>query len=341
MREPSFADAFEVLCLQAAADGRGDVLFGDCVDRARSAMRPFLVGEKFPSVYLEFPLSGDPFLDVTVLYDKLAPETRIESPAAEGSEALLDWFARECSDNGKVSCGFELDTSKVEIPRAAVHFQPREHVELVEAFCNSIGEPNRAQLYLEQANRMPDGWSLSFFGLFRGRPDYPLRVCGYLSAAAIDACRNDPDYLPSAFQTIGFEAYDADLLARVRELMGIGPQTFDFQFDVLPDGTLGETFALDFQYNVEQPKAVRETFSGGSGSRSMQLLESWGIADDRWKLIPDAAFARSIPVEREDGSLGRFSFTLMPGWAKARWRNGVLQPAKFYFFGKAGILVDD
>ena len=50
MKALSHADAFEVLCLQAADDGRGDVLFGDSLPRARKALRPFMVGEKFPSV---------------------------------------------------------------------------------------------------------------------------------------------------------------------------------------------------------------------------------------------------------------------------------------------------
>ena len=78
MKALSHADAFEVLCLQAADDGRGDVLFGDSLPRARKALRPFMVGERFPSVYLEFPLLGAPFLDVTVLYAALEAGTRID-----------------------------------------------------------------------------------------------------------------------------------------------------------------------------------------------------------------------------------------------------------------------
>ena len=71
------------------------------------------------------------------------------------------------------------------------------------------------------------------------------------------------------------------------------------------------------------------------------LYERWGIADERWRLIPDTAFARSLPVTRADGTAAAYSFTLMPGWSKARWRNGVLQPAKFYLLGKAGVLKKD
>ena len=117
---PSQPDSFEVLCLQAADEGRGDVLFGESLDRARKAARPFMIGEEFPSVYLEFPLIGKPFLDITMLYDKLKPGVRVESEAAEGTGEMLDWFAEACLDRNGVCCGFELYVKDPALPRAAV-----------------------------------------------------------------------------------------------------------------------------------------------------------------------------------------------------------------------------
>ena len=105
MKVPTYADAFEVLCLQAADSGRGDVLFGECFARARKAGRPFMVGKRFPSVYLEFPLAGEPFLDITMLYGDLEPGTRLvlytdgvtEAEQADkkqfGEDRLLEWAA--------------------------------------------------------------------------------------------------------------------------------------------------------------------------------------------------------------------------------------------------------
>ncbi len=89
---------------------------------------------------------------------------------------------------------------------------------------------------------------------------------------------------------------------------------------------------------METPQAVRDSFYGGPASRVMQLLEGWGIADKRRQLIPQAAFARSLPVKRESGETARYSFTPMPGWAKVRWQSGELQPSKFYLYAQAGIL---
>lgn len=333
----SHSYAYQVLLLQAADEGRGPVLFGDSLVRAREVAQPFMVGKDFPSVYLEHPLLGDPFLDVTILFGELAPGTRIESPLAAGTEAMLDWQARVRPKVDGVCCGFELDTKDPALPAAAVHCQPRTHIELVEPFCEAVGEPERAALYLDTAARMPEDWRLSFFGMFRGRPGSPLRVCGYLPDDETEAC-TEPAHLTERFGEMGFSAFDDAMLEQVASFMAVAPGTVDFQFDVLPDGSFGPTFAIDVQFEIAQPDAVRDAFEDGPASRVMGRLEEYGAADERWHLVPEATFARSLPVETDDGKLGRYSFTIMPQWVKARWTNGALQPAKHYFMAKAGLL---
>ena len=335
---PSFGDCFEVLCLQASDGGRGPILFGESLERTRTLARPFVVGKEFPDTYLEFPLKGDPFLDVTLLYGKVEPGTRIASDAAAGTGDIFDWYADVRVQHPEVSFGFELDTKEQELPPAAIHFQPRIHTELVAPFCKLAGEPERADLYLDVCKRMSETWPLSFFGMFRGRPDSPLRICGYINDLEERHCAEDPDRIQNVFDQVGFTAYDSEMLKQVRDLMMVAPAGVDFQFDVYPDGTLGDTFAIDARFNLEQPEAVRASFDQGIASRTIGLFERWGITDDRWSLAVDASFARSLPVVMDDDSVRLLAFTLMPQWTKARWRNGVLQPAKLYCLGKASYL---
>ena len=338
MREPTFEQAYQVLLLQAAGEGRGPLLFGDSLERAGEAVLPFLVGESFPDVYLEHPLLGDPFLDVTVLFGPVEPGTRIESPAAGDHAAMLDWFARARGLNDAISFGFEVDTKEERLPVSAVHFQPRVYTELVRPFCEAAGEPQAAELYLALAERMPKSWPLSFFGMFRGRPCAPLRVCGYLAPREREECAVDPDHLAAAFDTVGFSAYNDAMLSQVSALMAAAPGCVDFQFDVYPDGSIGHTFAIDVQFGVEQPKAVWASFDHGPGWGVMNLLEQWGAADSRWKASVQAAFARALPIETAVGERGLYAFSIMPQWVKARWINGLLQPAKLYHLAHSGLL---
>lgn len=337
MKIPSHADAFEVLCLQAADEGRGAVLFGESFERARKVARPFMVGEKLPSVYLEFPLLGEPFLDVTVLMGELPAGTRIDSPAVEGVDGLLEWAGDACKVSDSICFGFEIDAKEASLPAAAVHFQHFAHMELVAPFLEAIGEPERAGAYLDLAARMPQGWPLAFFGLFRGRPQAPLRACGYLDKLEKAACAKDPAHIAAAFDAVGFTAYDDAMLDCASRILAATPGGVDFQFDVFDDGRLGPTFAFDLQFDIAQPEEVRASFADGPAAHVLGLLEDLGVADGRWKLAGDAAFAQAIGVELDSGEAGRFAFTLMPQWVKARWTDCALQPSKLYHLAKAGI----
>jgi len=107
---------------------------------------------------------------------------------------------------------------------------------------------------------------------------------------------------------------------------------------VYPDGTLGTVFALDNQFGIQQPAAVRDCFQNGGGAQVMQTLQRWGVADDRWRLTAEASFATYLPCQREDDTWGKYAFTLMPQWVKTRWADCTMQPAKVYYLGKACFL---
>lgn len=338
MRAFAYTDIFQVLLLQLADEGRDVALLGGGAERARSACLPFLIGTAFPDLYFEFPLAGNPLLDVTVLYNKLEAGARVRSDAAANTGGMLDWFAGACKTCDHISMGFELDTSKPELPRAGIHFQPRTHLELVEPFFAAVGEPERARLYLDLAARMPKGWPLSFFGMFRGRPGSPLRVCGYMDKAEKEACAEEPAHLAAAFDAIGFTAYSDAMLAEVGAIMGAAPGPTDFQFDVFPDGRIGSVFAVDVQFGLKQPASVRASFSDGSTARLLDLLQDRGVVDERRNLAAGASFARALPIEREDGTSAKCSFTLLPQWLKVRWTDGVLQPAKLYYLGSSELM---
>ena len=337
MRIPSNELACRTLFLQAADNGRGPALFGSGKDRACEAIIPFLKGVPFPEMYLEFPLAGDPFLDVTVLYGEIKTGTRFDSPAAAGTEGIIDWFADAHAACSEICFGYELDTKESSSTPAAVHFQPRRHSDLVLPFCRALGREDAALLYVDLAARMPEGWPLSFFGLFRGRADAPLRVCGYMDDSEKKRCMENPARLDTVFRTVGFKAYDDLMLSRIAAALAAAPVMVDFQFDIFPDGTLGSTFALDIGFRTEQSETIRSSFLDGPFAEVMNLFESWGVADSRWKLVSDISLTRSVPVEDEEGRTRLFALVLQPHWIKIRWTDGVLRPSKMYCLAHAGL----
>ena len=336
MDKPTQMIAFDALYRLAARDGREEALFGRSIELARPAYEKTLVGDGYPTAYLEFPLLGKPRFDLLSVHDYIKPGSEFAPGAGFGYQAMIDWFSTlEYDGKTTVSCGIELDCGEGETERAGVYLQQRRHHELVAPFLESVGEGDRAASYHEVLSRMPVGWPPAYVGLFPGREGTPLRIGGYLSDSAKDAFSDNPKQLGRAFDDIGFVAYDEDMLNRCAEFMALAP-TVDFQFDIMADGSLGDTFGLSLSFNEAKPREARECMEEGYGARLMGALERWGLADERWRLIADAAFARHVGFEREDGTEGRFALCVLFNYAKVKFTNAQAQPSKFYLILESG-----
>ena len=335
MRKPGQMEAFDALYAIAAGDGRGEALFGDSIGLARDVYERTLIGGGYPAAYLEFPLLGEPCFDLLSVHACVESGARFAPGAGFGRQGMFDWFAGVCEPGGSVSCGIELDTSTGETERAGVYLQQREHNELVAPFLESVGEAGRARAYLDVLDRMPDGWPPAYVGLFSGREGAPMRIGGYMDADELARCAEEPAHLGERFRQIGFSAFDAPMLERCAEFMRLAPSV-DFQFDIMPDGSLGDTFGLSLSFNETKPREACACMESGYGAGLMQVLQGWGLADERWKLIAGAAFARHVGYECEDGAEGRFALCVRFNYAKVKFRACEPQPAKFYLTCVAG-----
>ena len=333
--KPSQMTVFDALYSIAAGDGRGEALFGNSIEIARDAYERTLIGDGYPEAYLEFPLLGAPGFDLLAVHNTVQPGSRFPSGAGFGYQEMFDWFSGICDIDVDVSCGIELDTSVGETERAGVYLQHRGHPELIAPFLDSIDEEARTESFLTVANRMPDGWRPAYVGLFPGRAGTPLRVGGYLGHDMHNACADDPALLAAQFDRICFSAYDDEMLSRCSLLLSLSPAA-DFQFDIMPDGTLSDVFGLSLSFNDTKPRQARACMESGYGARICRTLQDWGLADERWRLIAGAAFGRHVPFSREDGSQGRFALCCMFNYAKVKFAGAVAQPAKFYLRLSAG-----
>ena len=331
MRKPTQTEAFSTLYTIAAADGRGEALFGDSFDQALEFYQRTLIGNGYPSVHLEFPLLGEPCLDLLSVHGKVPLGARFAAGAGYGCQPMFDWFAEVCADTHahNTSVGLELDLSAGQTQTVGVYLQQRQHTQLVAPFLESVGEAARAQRYLDTLERMPEGWPPSYVGLFPGRAGTPMRIGGYMGDAERARCADDSTYLEGRFRQIGFTAFDAHMLDCCMEFMRLAP-SIDFQFDTMPDGSLGDTFGLSLSFNKARPRETRECMTSGYGGRLMHVLQGRGLADSRWHEIAGTAYARSVGFEREDGTKGRFALCVRLNYAKVKFSSGEPMPAKFY-----------
>ena len=321
---------YELMCRRVLNDTDTSMLFGDCFSRMRASVPPFLIGDVFPEVYFEFPLKGDPFGDVSILYGDLDPGCTIDSDYAGDCNAMLGAYSVMRKENHDASCGFELDTSSPVPGNAAVHFEPYSHTDLVIPFCDSIGARSYGELYLKAYRRLGPDLTPSFFGVFRGRGDAPLRVCGYIEKPLQKLLCEGSQNVKKIFDKKGFGSYNEDMLRQISEAMNTAPIGVDYQMDVYPDETLGDMFSLDIALLENASDAVRRSLSDGASSRVISFLHKYGIADDRTSALSDIAASFAVPDQKKDGSSAVRTFIIKPAWIKVRWRAGKLQNAKCY-----------
>ena len=335
IEKPSQMTVFDALYSIAAKDGRGEALFGNSFDIARDAYERTLIGDGYPAAYIEFPLLGSPGFDLLSVHSDVRPGSQFAPGAGFGYQAMFDWFADVRGAGANASCGIELDTSIGETEQAGVYLQYRKRSDLIAPFLNSIGEEARTESFLAVTNRMPEGWPPAYVGLFPGRAGTPLRIGGYMGCDIQKACADDSALLAAHFDQIGFSAYDDEMLSKCSVFMSLAP-SIDFQFDIMPDGTLGDVFGLSLSFNETKPREARACMENGYGAQICRTLQEWGLADERWKLIAGAAFARHVPFSREDGSEGRFALCCLFNYAKVKFAGAVAQPAKFYLRMSSG-----
>ena len=128
------------------------------------------------------------------------------------------------------------------------------------------------------------------------------------------------------------------MLSQMAQVLQTAPSAVEFQLDLLPDGTLGDALSLGIRFDIARPGLVRSSFTDGADARVMGLLESWGVADERWKQGVDMTVAHALPVNLHDGTPGRYGIMIMPQWVKVRWKAAKLRPAKLYHLATAGLM---
>lgn len=311
------------------ADGRAEALFGEGPQRALDSYRRFSTDGAKPCALMEFPLLGNPSYDIIVgIYQRgLKPGDCLADTTQPRAQAVVDWAAH-WQGAKPLEVLFELDADGGKDQRPGIHCRHQGQIDAVDEFYALVGEAWRAPLYRAVAQRVSQEWQCEYAAVFPGRANQVTRIELALVGEAQKRAAGHPEHIRNCFDAIGFVSYDQPMLKMIAELIKLRP-AHTLQFDILADGTLGDTFSLA-SYLEDSATSARTLFKkDGAANTLCQTYEQLGIADERWHLIDGALLAAKSASITERGIRSVINLSL-PCCAKAKWEATRPLPGKFY-----------
>ena len=317
---------YRLIYALAARDGRDRDLFGPHAKRGVEAFACSTPGTRFPELWFELPLTGNPWFDLHVLTartDLSAGQAPVPE-ACGGYPAVFAWFAG--AENGR-QLALSWDLNAGDRPAAAVQlllFQRDDRTAC--DFLKAAGRPEAAPAYRTFLSRMPEGWFACYLGVFPSRPGHHLRVECIPTDQLQQEYARDPSLISRHLSRVGFTHLTDSLLSGCQALAS-SPFQFEFQFDVDEKGSADITLGASVRFAIGDDRSGRmQSFTGNDAAGSLlQRLEKQGLADDRWRRLEETAFAQKLTYRQENCVI-----FCAPVFIKLRWRAGEPLDAKAY-----------
>lgn len=319
---------YDIMYALAARDGREAALFGNYAASAREAFAKSLAGSAFPEIWFELPLAGEPWFDLHVLTarETLEPGMSFDADETGGYPRLFAWFARQDGDCVRqLALSYDVGKGDVSTPAAQL-LTWRLDVDAVCNFLEVAGRPDARTAYRAFIDRVPDGWFACYTGVFPGRSGDFVRIECVPSRELQQDYARDASLVKEHLLQAGLGSANDEMASRCHLLASM-PFQFEFQFDVLPDGSTGNMLGASVRFAHPSDTSQWMPFEvHGPAGELMHHVEAWGLADDRWRLFPDASYVKRAKLLGE--SCVCFNY---PAFVKLRWRDGSPLDAKAYF----------
>ena len=320
---------YSILYALAARDGREDALFGTCAPLAQEAFTRSLAGPGFPEIWFEVPLLGEPWFDLHALtaHETLSADQAFEAERTGGYPEVFSWFARQGSYARQLALSYDVSSGCIDAPAVQLLTRSRD-TQGVCSFLEAAGRGDAVPAYRAFVERIPQDWFACYTGVF------PSREADFVRVECIPPYSDqrhyavDAAFLEAELRQAGLAVQGDTMIPRCQALAQ-APFQLEFQFNVLPDGSTGTTFGASARFSAPSDTETYESFEvEGAAGELMAQVEAWGLADDRWRLFPDATFA--VSAARDGEGITLFNF---PTFLKLRWRDGEPLDAKAYFMG--------
>lgn len=338
---------FRRLYTRAAAEGRGEVLFGaDTLEQGTAALRRGAVEgmEKGVSFYFEFPFTGPPRMDLMVSYNCSDLPRGLSFAEGEDYGQYARFFEDCAADSalGQYICGFSFDLSdmadkKEENARPGIYLLPGfEHlnVDYVPMMLTRLGDAERVPVVMAAFAAAPKSWQPYYAGYMPGRRGAPTRLGFCVLPESRMRYDKEPELLArevSSYAHITWTARGRRLMAELTE-----GGVYDLQFDLYPDGTFGDDIGvtLNLGFNNVDARYSAGYLEKGTAGRIMDKLEASGLADERWHQMDDACYGVQRIV-RVDGRRRLIGDMVKLNAVKVRFKKGAVYIAKGYLLGRS------
>lgn len=322
-RERRIAPAMKML-ERAASDGR-TALFGGDLSLVAWAIGQALPPFGAPDINTEVPLVGEPGTDVHVRCSRHHFHgSGTPSPGAfwNAHPDLLAWAGAELHPGEGIGISYDLRARRLETP--AVYYRGKS----VHTFFCALGLPEAAQRHRSAVVRLPKGWRCWYHGSFPNRQGAPVRLGILLTREVQDRYAKDRAHLAADFATAGIGDIGEHALDLLCE-QASQPYLFDIELDVMDDGSIGDTVGLNLTLGLAGDEA-RAAVSQGRLHDVLARAQAHGLADDRWRLLGDAAFRLLVPSDY-GGPRGYVCSENQLVYVKLRMRGQEPLDAKAYF----------
>ena len=316
---------YETLYRLASKDVGCD-LFGTNAPLAQEAFRRASAGASMPIVWFEVPLSGPPRFDLHVAHSNadLHEHAPFAPDAMDGHGDLLNWYASEPRAGGGLALAYDVGDGRIGAPAVHANVNTVEAFD-AEGFFVHVGRPEATALYRGFEKRLPQGWRIWYFGVHPGRPGAPVRVDCFVSESLKREYAAEPAKFEEDLRKAGFTV-EGSATRRVGAEVAASPFCMELQFDILSDGTLGQTVGISAQFPLAIASTARQLWEpAGGAARLMAFAVDSQAIDARWRRVPDTVFSTVV----RDGDISQALYCV-PVFVKFRVRADKLLDAKTY-----------
>ncbi len=267
-------------------------LFGKRIDADSDAFERSFAGNEFPELWFELPLLGDAWYDLHVLTSRSAIDPDTQLPERIFHPEIFRWFSKSA---GARQLAMSHDLSKGIYDNPAVQLLINGRVASVGYdFLAESGNAATASAYKVFRDRITKEWFACYLGTFPERDDVNLRVECIPVEGLQKVYSTDADVLRRDLSMSGFEI--SDEMLKLIMFMADQPVGIEFQFNVDKDGSAQPVLGVSLRFSMPNEKSPHRVFSADNKNVSnlMNVLTSAGLCDDRWRLLPGCAFAKSL-----------------------------------------------